>query len=160
MHLYFLRHGKAEERSLEQSDFDRRLTEEGIEEMRAEAKGIGRLNLSFDTIFTSPLLRALETAQIVAEELGIKDRAFHVEERLASGVFGMGNLQALLESQPAESRILLVGHEPDFSETAGRLVGGAVIDLKKGGLIYIVANRIEPGYGVLRWLLTPKHLIT
>ncbi len=159
MHLYFLRHGDAEERRAGQRDADRHLTTEGCDEMRAAAAGLRALEMQFDAIFSSPLPRALETAEIVAEALDFSTAKIVVDPRLEAGAFRMGSLQSLLATQPRSARILLVGHEPDFSMVVGQMIGGAAIDLKKGGLARVEATRLEPGEGVLRWLLTPQHLI-
>jgi len=67
LHLFFLRHGKAEDIYAGITDADRKLTPEGIDEMRAEALALATLNPRFDLIYTSPYPRALETARIVAE---------------------------------------------------------------------------------------------
>jgi phosphohistidine phosphatase len=158
MHLYFLRHGKAEERRPDLTEYDRHLTPEGIEEMQAEARAMAALSLRFDALFSSPLPRALETARIVQTALGLPDSLLAIEPRIAEA-FLFGDLQSLLFACPANSRILLVGHEPYFSMLVGELIGGAEIALKKGGLAYVEANRLEPGQGVLHWLLTPKLLI-
>ena len=159
MHLFFLRHGKAEDVYAGITDADRRLTDEGIDEMRAEAQAIAAMNPRFDLICTSPYPRALETAQIVAEAISLPSNQLHVVPEMASGYFRMGVLQSLTRSLSPNARMLFVGHEPDLSSVAGQLAGGAHIELKKGGLIYIESIRPQPGDGVLRWLLSPRHLI-
>ncbi len=158
MHLFFLRHGKAEDIYAGITDADRRLTTEGIAEMRSEALALAALNLRFDLICTSPYPRALETARIVAEAIALPSEQFHIVPEMAAGGFRMGLLQTLTRKLPVNARVLCVGHEPDLSSVAGQLVGGAQIDLKKGGLIYIETIRPQPGDGVLRWLLSPRHL--
>jgi phosphohistidine phosphatase len=126
--------------------------------MRAEARALAALNPRFDLIYTSPYPRALETAVIVAEAVGLPSDQFHSVPEMASGHFRMGVLQTLTRKLSPNARVLCVGHEPDLSSVAGQLVGGAQIDLKKGGLIYIETVRLQPGDGVLRWLLSPRHL--
>ena len=158
MHLFFLRHGKAEDVYAGITDADRRLTDEGTSEMRAEAQAIAAMNPRFDLICTSPYPRALETAQIVAEAIRLPADQLHVVPEMASGYFRMGVLQSLTRSLSPNARVLFVGHEPDLGSVAGQLVGGAQIELKKGGLIYVEAIRPQPGDGVLRWLLSPRHL--
>ncbi|HZO88935.1 MAG TPA: phosphohistidine phosphatase SixA [Chthonomonadaceae bacterium] len=158
MHLYFLRHGAAEEHHAGQRDADRHLTSEGRAEMQAAAAGLAALDPRIDAIYSSPLARALETAQIAAKALGLREDKIRLEERLAAGNLRLGSLQSLLASQPSSARILLVGHEPDFSMVVGQLIGGGAVEIKRGGLARVEAVRLEPGGGVLRWLLTPQHL--
>jgi phosphohistidine phosphatase len=158
LHLFFLRHGKAEDVYAGITDADRRLTDEGIAEMRAEAQALAALNPRFDLIYTSPYPRALETARIVAEAVALPSDQFHIVPEMAAGGFRIGLLQTLTRKLSPNARVLCVGHEPDLSSVAGQLVGGTQIDLKKGGLIYIETVRPQPGDGVLRWLLSPRHL--
>ena len=158
MHLFFLRHGKAEDWHPGITDADRCLTPEGIAEMRREATALAALNLRLDLIYTSPYPRALETARIVAEAISLSPDQFHIVPEMQAGGFRMGLLQRLTAKLPASARVLFVGHEPDLSTTAGQLIGGAQIELKKGGLIYIELIRPQPGDGILRWLLSPRHL--
>jgi len=158
LHLFFLRHGKAEDIYAGITDADRKLTPEGIAEMRAEALALATLNPRFDLIYTSPYPRALETARIVAEAVELPAEHFHIVPEMAAGGFRMGLLQTLTRKLSPSARVLCVGHEPDLSSVAGQLIGGAQIDLKKGGLIYIESIRPQPGDGVLRWLLSPRHL--
>src|SRR5205823_1989669 len=95
-----------------------------------------------------------ETAEIVARALDAENR-LEEENALAPG-FGLGDLQRIVEERSGIDRLMLVGHNFDLPNVAGQLVGGAAIDLKKGGLIRIDADRIGPGGGMLEWLLTPK----
>jgi phosphohistidine phosphatase len=158
MHLFFLRHGEAEERRPGLRDADRHLTPEGIAEMQMVAAGLAALDVKVDRVLSSPLPRALETAQIAAEALGISAGSVVTDARLEAGAFRLGSLQSLLETEPRSARLLLVGHEPDFSMVVGQLVGGAAIEFKKAGLARVEIDRVEPGHGVLRWLLTPQIL--
>ena len=156
MKLYFLRHGIAEDLQPGMTDAERRLTPEGIAEMRAEAQALKHLKLKIDLILTSPLPRARETADIVAEALDRKD-CLREDVRLAHGC-RLGDLQKMVEENPQAQRLMLVGHEPTLSMMAGQLLGDATLNLKKGGLIRIETDRIEPGQGLLEWLLTPTIL--
>ena len=80
-----------------------------------------------------------------------------MDDRLAGG-FSLGDLQAIVSERSA-AEIMLVGHEPDLSMLASDLIGDVSIDLKKGGLIRIDADLVEPGRGVLKWLLAPSVLV-
>ena len=157
MRLYLLRHGNAEELRAGRSDRDRRLTPEGITEVEAEAEALRRLRLGLDLILSSPYPRALQTAEIVARALGLTER-LRSDARLASGC-RFGTVQEILAEHSDVRRLMLVGHNPDLSLAAGRLVGGVGLELKKGGLIRIDLDPDEPGQGVLRWLVTPAILI-
>lgn len=156
MRLYFLRHGIAEEGSCTLPDDLRALTPEGITEMRRMASALHRKNLRIERILTSPLVRARQTADIVADALGLTD-ALQEDDRLAGG-FHLGDVQQMVaECQPAE-RLMFVGHEPTLRYVATHLIGGGQMNLKKGGLIRLRTDRIEPGAATLDWLLTPDVL--
>ena len=157
MRLFFLRHGKAEEHSASLRDYDRRLTGEGIEEMKRAASGLATIVDGMDIVVSSPLPRALETARIAATALKLPEDRLVVSDKLASGAFGIGELQAILAKTPVDRRVLLVGHEPDFSIVVRRLTGAA-IEMKKAGLALVECDRPEPDSGVLCWLLTSRHL--
>ena len=155
MRLYFLRHGIAEERAPGKPDAARKLTDEGIAEMERVGQGLHALGLEFDAILTSPLVRARETAEIAAAALQAADR-LKEEPTLASGA-GFDDLQEALAEQPERARVLLVGHEPDFSGFVEALTGGRV-RIKKASIAFVDAHRVEPGMGELRWLLEAEHL--
>src|SRR5689334_1713675 len=105
MHLFFLRHGDAEERRPGLRDADRHLTPDGKAEMRQVAAGLAALDVTIDRILSSPLPRALETAQIAAEALAIPSDAVIADSRLEAGLFRMGSLQSLLAAEPRSARI-------------------------------------------------------
>lgn len=156
MRLYLLRHGDAEDEAASGRDFDRRLTPEGIKRMRAEAQGMKALGLTFDIVFTSPLLRARETAEIVAEMLGLP--APIIDERVGGG-FQLDTVKTLLREHPGHDKILFVGHQPSMSLIIQSLCGG-ITEMKRGSLACLEGEGPRPGYGALLWLLTPRQLIT
>lgn len=156
MRLYFLRHGRADRSEWEGEDNLRPLTQKGISRMKKEAINIKRLKLGLDAIHSSPLTRAYQTAEIVANELEMME-TFHVDDRLSPG-FGRSALQSVLREYDTEARVMLVGHEPDFSLTIEALIGGGSIVCKKGSLARVDLN--HPGIleGELVWLIPPKML--
>ncbi|HVP30735.1 MAG TPA: phosphohistidine phosphatase SixA [Myxococcota bacterium] len=157
MRLYVVRHGKAEDVGPDGTDSSRRLTEEGRREFRRAADGLASLGIRLDHLFTSPLPRAKETAEILAESLGGPD------PELASGLGPGASERAILELVAGTGdEVAIVGHEP----TLGQLVSLAVFGrpsggtpLRKGGAACLEFERgPAPGRGVLGWLLTPKQL--
>ncbi len=155
MELYFLRHGDAEDPRPDLPDAQRALTEEGVRTTESEALGLRKLGLAPGVILTSPLLRARQTAEIVARALGAGEPI--AEDELASGC-DIDRLARALSRHPGHEQVIVVGHEPDFSTMIGELVGGAKVELKKGGLALVSLSEVAPGAGVLRWLLTAEHL--
>jgi phosphohistidine phosphatase len=157
--LYFFRHGIAVDRedATVTSDADRPLTDEGRRKTRSAAKGLERLELGIDRILTSPWLRALETADIVADVLGM-DRAELPE---LAGNRSVDELLGALSRQRDE-RVLLVGHEPLLGNTVGRLLCSGAdfrIDLKKSGVCAVQLDALPPrGPATLLWLLTSRQL--
>jgi phosphohistidine phosphatase len=123
--------------------------------MKATAKTLARLGLSFDAILSSPYTRAMQTADIVAEQLGLE---VVEESRLAPG-FNLDRLNEIVSRYPTAQALLLVGHEPTFSATITTLIGGGRITLKKGALARVEITSFEPLGGDLLWLLQPKTLI-
>jgi phosphohistidine phosphatase len=154
--LYFLRHGQAGNRDEWQGDDSARpLTDEGKRRMKREAAAIRRMDLGLDVILTSPLVRARATAEIVTEALGSSARLV-IDSRLAPG-FGPRHLKALLTTHGGAAALMLVGHEPDFSQTISHLIGGGRLDVKKGALA-LVELEDRAGLGRLVWLIPPRAL--
>lgn len=157
MKCYFLRHGiAADPAEWTGEDFDRPLTGQGRERMEREAETLAELSLDLAAIITSPLLRAKQTASIVAERLRMTDRLVE-DDRLSPG-FDLDRLGAILQAYARADAVMLVGHEPSMSETVGRLVGAARIDLKKGGLACVDLPDPSSSSGQLAWLIPPKIL--
>ena len=149
MKLCFLRHGEADWPDWDKPDDVRPLTERGREDMKRVAKFLQRLKFSADAILTSPLPRASQTAEIVAERLGIE---LKTETALAHG-FSVERLRRLLAKAGADC-IMVVGHEPAFSEVIKELTGGEV-KLSKAGVALLEVNRGCTS-GKLLWLFPPK----
>jgi phosphohistidine phosphatase len=153
--LLLLRHAHAGDSSTWVGDDEvRPLTEKG----RRQSERVGRLlaaaDYAPDAVLTSPLTRARETAEIVADVLGVR---VHIEPRLGEPL-DLATLDAILEDAGAPRRPVLVGHDPDFSELVSELVG-APVPMRKGTLARIDVERpLEPGSGDLRWLVPPDLL--
>lgn len=159
MRLFFLRHGPADRDQFDGDDDDLRpLVERGRQRMRAIADVIARLEQKIDTVVTSPLVRAQETAEIVVNRLGIADRLV-TDERLGLEFDVQALASVLAGLKNDRRRILLVGHEPSFSEVIGELTGGAVV-MRKGALARVDLTPGESQRGRLVWLLQPRVLIT
>ena len=158
--LYLIRHAIAEERGEKWPDDNKRpLTEDGIARMRKAARGLARLGVSFDAVLTSPLVRARQTAEIVAAACDPKPALVTVESLTPDGNYAA--IVADLEKHARKAmRIALVSHEPLIGELAARLIGSRhPIEFKKGAVCRIDLDSIPPaGPGELRWLLTPKIL--
>ena len=152
MELYFLRHGIAAETSPDGNDASRALTREGIEKMRDVARAMRKLNLRLDVVLSSPLVRAHETAQLVARELRL---GVQLADELTPGC-DLPQLFTLLGGHRVAERVLLVGHEPDFSGMIAALTGGVRVQMKKGGLARVDTDRLEAGAGTLIWLMPPR----
>jgi phosphohistidine phosphatase len=156
--LYFLRHGEAADADTwPGDDFDRPLTGEGRERMAFEAQAIKHLELGLDRIVTSPLVRAQQTAAIVAGALQI--RGGLVEDEGLGANFGVERLADILRAHPKARALLLVGHEPSLSATIGRLIGGAAINMKKGSLARVDLSGTSKLEGKLMWLAPPRVLL-
>jgi len=159
MELYLLRHGIAADIAGKiRSDSERPLTAEGTKEMRAEAKGMIHLGLNFSAILTSPLIRAKQTAEAVADVLGCSQK---IKTCRALGIPSVRQeLVEELEEFRGEDKILLVGHEPDMGHLAAYFIGMMKLRLpfKKGSLCRIDIGRPSSPGGELKWFLTPKQL--
>ncbi|MDA8421463.1 MAG: histidine phosphatase family protein [Pseudomonadota bacterium] len=159
MKLVLVRHARAQERASGQRDRDRRLTSHGRRRMRAAAKGLEILLPGITLITASPLLRAKETARILAGQYGIGDVA--VLPALAPGN-SPRNFLAWLRQQPPDAAVGAVGHEPDLGVLAGWLLAKRLESFTpfgKGAACLIeFAGNPAPGTGVLGWLMTSAAL--
>lgn len=149
MQLYFLRHGEADWPSWTKPDDERPLTDFGKKEVRQVAKFLNGLKVKPGLIVTSPLPRALQTAEVAAEQLKTKLRQ---DEALEPG-FGISELRTVLKRHRSKV-LMLVGHEPDFSSVISALTG-ASIKLSKAGVALVDIDP-EAQEGRLLWLFPPK----
>jgi phosphohistidine phosphatase len=157
--LYVIRHGLAEDRGEAWPDDNKRpLTDEGMSRLRKIGRGLVRLDVSFDVILTSPLVRTRQTAEILAGAFSSRPPIVTSESLAPDGSYAA--LLADLEKQTRRTRIALVGHEPGVGEIAARLAGSRHrFSFKKGAVCRIDVDALPPaGPGTLRWFATPRML--
>ncbi len=135
--IWFLRHGEAEDGT---PDHERPLTKKGERQARDAGAALATLGVEPELCVASPRVRARETARLACESLGTD---MTIDERLSGGPFDPLELAAGL------TEVLLVGHEPDFSDAIAALTG-ARVDMKKGGLACVDGH-------ALTVLLRPKE---
>jgi phosphohistidine phosphatase len=147
--LWLLRHGEAEPHD-SAPDAERRLTPRGERQARTAGRALAALGLEFQMVFTSPKVRARDTARLACEALAAEPIE---HEDLAEG-FDASDALELMAAAGDDMRILLVGHEPDFSQVVHDLTGGRIA-LKKGG---VAAIALDGSSGRLVALLRPREL--
>ncbi len=162
LELYLVRHAVAFERGPDYPDDDQRpLTPEGIARWRTSVAGLRAFGLQVDLVLTSPLVRAKDTADLLAAGLKPKPRVI-TTDALAPGarVAEVGAAVTAYAGARRASRLALVGHEPDLGELAAKLLGArGAVEFKKGAVCRIDVTRAMPGGpGVLRWFLPPRAL--
>jgi phosphohistidine phosphatase len=148
-HLWLLRHGEAEPHD-PGADDARRLTERGRDQSRAAGRALAALGIEFQHVFTSPKTRALETARLACEALGCEP----VEHEPLREGFDREDALELLAATGDDQRVLIVGHEPDFSQVVHDLTGGRIA-LKKGG---VAGLKVAGTSGELLVLVRPREL--
>jgi phosphohistidine phosphatase len=150
--LYLLRHADAGDSAAWPGvDGERPLSKKGRRQAKALARLLKDLGLRVDAVVTSPLVRAIQTARPVAKATG---GGVVTDERLGYG-FGKRELAAIVrELGPDIRRVVLVGHDPGFTEVAS-LLAGTRIAMSTGALarIDLPAREVRSGAGDLRWLL-------
>lgn len=157
MQIFFMRHGAADRSRWSGADYERPLTPEGRADVEKSARRLREIGLCPDRILTSPLVRARQTAEILAKVLEIED-CLGVDERL-DPAFDPARLRSILSDYESAEGIVLVGHEPSFSEVIGALIGGGTVVCKKGSVARVDLAGPGSAHGELVWLLQPKTLI-
>jgi phosphohistidine phosphatase len=152
--VHLLRHAHAgDPERWTDDDSLRPLSEKG----RRQAERLGRLLAGLDEapdlFITSPKVRAVQTAELVADALG----APVVVDRRLGAAFDIAVLEDILLAHADADRPCVVGHDPDFSEVLGDLVGAAMVPMRKGAIarVDVQSRDLAPGRGVLRYLLPP-----
>lgn len=158
--LYLVRHAIAAERGPKYPDDRQRpLTPAGAKKFGDSVPGLLEMGATIDFVLTSPLVRAHETAVLLANGLKPKPGTIEVEA-LAPGGRHTAIVEAIKTHAKRHRRLALVGHEPDLGELAARLLAArGNFEFKKGGVCLIEVDTATPGGpGTLRWFLTPKAL--
>jgi phosphohistidine phosphatase len=157
LELYWIRHADAgDPATWSGDDADRPLSDEGREQAARLGALLERLGVEADALIASPKLRAVETARLVGHALATD---VQLDERLGGGLDAtlVGDLVGGLPA--SATRVILVGHDPDFSDLVSWLVG-AHVGLRKGALarIDLPGRSVGPGQADLRWLLPPDAI--
>jgi phosphohistidine phosphatase len=148
-HLWLLRHGEAEPHDARPDD-DRELTDRGREQSLAAGRALAALGLEFHDVFTSPKVRARETAALACQAMTCEP----VEHEALRAGFDVDDALELLAAAGEARRVLVVGHDPDFTQLVHDLTG-ARVSLKKGG---VAGVRLDGRQGELMALLRPREL--
>jgi phosphohistidine phosphatase len=157
MELYLLRHGVAEDGNAHIPDAERALTNEGRRKLRQALESASAAGLAPSLILTSPLKRAVQTAELAQDVLKYKSQLLRTKA-LAPGAT-VEQVWDEVRVHRDERSLLLIGHNPLFSELSGYLLGSndLQVDFKKGAILRIDLEHFpHKPKGVLRWYLTAK----
>jgi len=154
--LCLLRHADAgDPEAWTGDDAERPLSPKGEAQAERLATFLHGVRFGVDAVIASPLVRARQTAEIVADGLGAGVR---VDERLG-GPFELATIDEILADAGGPERVVLCGHDPDFSDTLSTLTGSSGLTMKKGAFVRIdVRGRVADGRWTLRWLVPPDLL--
>jgi phosphohistidine phosphatase len=156
MTLYFLRHASAgQHKVLPKQDEKRPIDKAGEQQCHDVGRALAALDVSVDVMISSPLTRAVQTAELVAKELGYNSKIITNEAMRPEAAYDQ--FLDLLQQYAGSKAIMVVGHNPSITEFLLRLVTGSdhseCMDLKKGAVAKV---EVQEGNGVLNWLFTPK----
>jgi phosphohistidine phosphatase len=161
MLLFVVRHGIAIDREEPKcpSDPERFLTPDGLKKTREAAEGFAAIEDSPKLFVSSPYVRALQTAEIFADELHSSKSKIEKSESLLAGAEPAAFFRELSHKKSLES-VICFGHAPQLDELIAYALGSKrdLTALKKAGAACIQLARLHPPAGILVWLLTPKAL--
>ena len=157
MDIYFLRHASAGEPKMNPAkDDERKLDKEGIEQSHSVGHALAALKINLDAIITSPLPRASQTAAIVSEEIGYKNKLL-TDAALKPGAT-YDDFQELLQRHSGEDAIMVVGHNPSMTEFLNKLLMGDsapdAVELKKAAIAKVEKDGRRQA--ILKWCMPPK----
>ena len=164
MQLLVIRHAIAEDRedfaATGRDDSERPLTRIGKRRMRRNARGLARIAPAITKVATSPYVRAMETARIVADEFGVQDDIVTVDALTPDHMSEA--LLPFLSALPPDANVAIVGHEPHLGRLVTWLMASASeshVMFKKGGVALLdLGVRPSAGSAILQWVLTPGQL--
>ncbi|HEV8697360.1 MAG TPA: histidine phosphatase family protein [Candidatus Limnocylindrales bacterium] len=156
MLLHLLRHADAgDPQAWEGPDAARPLSDKGRSQSERLGKYLAGIAFKGGLFISSPKVRAVETAELVAETLKAK---VDLDDRLGEAL-GLDAVEAILHDAGDPERAVLIGHDPDFSDLLAELVETSRVPMRKGALARIEVDRpLRPGGGTLRWLIPPDAL--
>jgi phosphohistidine phosphatase len=161
MQLYIVRHGIAVDREDPKcpADPERYLTEEGVEKTKQVAAGVAAMGVTADLMFTSPYVRAAQTAEIFCSALEYAKQKIRRTDLLLPGAEPSLLFRELAKERQATS-VFLFGHAPQLDDIVATALGSKrhLTALKKAGVAFIELKRVSPPMGVLVWVATPKLL--
>ncbi len=157
MQVYLLRHGISEEGGAGLSDADRALTPDGRRKLRQILETATQADVKPGLILSSPLKRAVQSAEIAKEVFGYKDEIVRTKSLLPGAT--AEQVWDEIRTHKSESALVLVGHNPLFDNLAGYLLGQPElqVDFKKGAILRLDLESfsVHPK-GILRWYLISK----
>jgi phosphohistidine phosphatase len=161
MQLFIVRHGIAVDREDPKcpADPDRFLTDEGIEKTRQVAQGVAEVGAAPDLMLTSPYLRAFQTAEIFATQIGYAKQKIKKSDFLLPGAEPLQLFRELAKDKEL-SVVYVFGHAPHLDDVLATALGTKhhISSLKKAGVAHVELRRLVPPSGELIWLATPKLL--
>ena len=158
MVIYFLRHANAGQKHFSNpaNDEKRPIDKVGEEQSHDVGRALAFIGATANVIISSPLTRAVQTAAIVAQEIGYEEKLLLDDALRPEGTFDQ--FKALLNRHKEKAAIMVVGHDPSMTEFVNRVLSGggplAAVEMKKGGVAKVEKELRRPA--VLRWLMTPK----
>jgi phosphohistidine phosphatase len=156
MDIYLLRHASAGQYNPETNDDKRPIDKTGEQQSHDVGRALAALDPDLDAIISSPLTRAMQTAEIVAGELGYEDKI--VTDGALRPEASYEEFEELLSRYGKKKAILMVGHNPSMTEFLIQMLSGAdsaeFIDFKKSAVAKVEKDGSQPA--VLKWCLTPK----
>jgi phosphohistidine phosphatase len=155
MDIYFLRHASANHYDPTGNDDKRPIDKTGEQQSHDVGRALAALELKLDVMISSPLTRAVQTAEITASELGHKDKIV-VDAGLRPEA-SYADFEALLARYRKKKAIMVVGHNPSMTDFLARMLSGesaGFIDFKKGAVAKVERDGSQPA--VLKWCLPPK----
>ena len=161
--LYLVRHGKAGWRHREVNDAERPLKKKGIEESQMMALHLSEKDIHPDLLITSPAKRSIQTARILAEELGLPKNKV-IENASIYNASLEEVMTVILGLDDNFSRVMIIGHDPSLANVAAYLTGHIVEKIPTAGAVEITFNtthwsKLSEESGHIQFSISPKMFI-
>ncbi len=157
MEIYLVRHGAA---YTKEEDPERHLNNDGVNQCHLTGRALKKLDITFDLIVSSPKVRARQTAEIIAEEVGYSNNEIKVTEKLEPTAAPRDTISYLKDFTDTK-RIMLAGHLPLLGHLASELLSNTSqisFYFEPGAVCQINIGQPHSHTGDFRWFLAPEHL--